>query len=57
MKQLENERQADFLQNCYTVMTLMKERQKEQTLEQIIQMDEIVQAIMLDVKAAKGLRA
>ena len=57
MKQLENERQSDFMTNCYTVITLMKERQKEQILEQIIQMDEVVQAILMDVKAAKGLRA
>jgi hypothetical protein len=37
-------------------MALMKERQKEFVLEQIIQMDECVSAITTDISAFKNIR-
>ena len=37
-------------------MALMKERQKEFVLEQIIQMDELVRGITTDISAFKNIR-
>ena len=57
MRSLEVQRQQDFIQNCGTIMSILKEQQKDYILEQIIQMDESVQAICTDVQACRNLRA
>ena len=56
MKQLESERQQDFMVNCQKILRLVKERQKDHVLEQIIQMDESVRAINVDIQAFKNIR-
>ena len=55
-KLLEQQRQQDFILNCCKIMALMKERQKEFVLEQIILMDEGVRAITTDIQAFKNIR-
>lgn len=42
VRSLEVQRQQDFIQNCGTIMAIIKEQQKDYLLEQIIQMDESV---------------
>ena len=56
MKNLESQRQQDFIFNCKKIMALMKERQKDYILEQIIHMDESVRAITTDISAFKNIR-
>ena len=56
-KALEAERQQDFILNCSKIMSLMKERQKEFVLDQIIQLDEQVRGITTDIAAFKNIRA
>jgi hypothetical protein len=55
-KLLEQQHQQDFILNCSKIMALMKERQKEFVLEQIIQMDESVRAVTTDISAFKNIR-
>jgi len=55
-KQLEMQRQQDFILNCSKIMALMKARQKEFVLEQIIHMDESVRAITTDIAAFRNIR-
>ena len=42
--------------NCQKILRLVKERQKDHVLEQIIQMDESVRAINVDIQAFKNIR-
>ena len=56
MKNLEAQRQQDYIINCKKILKLVKERQKDYVLDQIIQMDESVRAINTDIQAFKNIR-
>ena len=44
LKNLEAQRQQDYIVNCQKILKLVKERQKDYVLDQIIQMDESARA-------------
>ena len=56
VKLLEAERHQDYIVNCHKILNLVKERQKDYVLDQIIQMDESVRAINTDIQAFKNIR-
>ena len=48
MQMLSMERHFDFANNCRTILSIVRERQKETVLEQLIAIDSVVQSIQTD---------